>query len=111
MATAEETFDEIKAAMGQGEFKRATEMIEQALAADSQFAQGRNIDLANWLVLGANWSLIDRLLPKHTNSLVTGGWLNSLVQNRPADAKGAALPWLTYAAIVSCPLITEPRNS
>lgn len=99
MAAADEPFDKIKAAMGQGEFKRATEMIEQALAADSQFAKGRNIDLANWLVLGANWRLIGQLLPKHTNSLVTGGWLNSLVQQRPADADGAALPWLTYAAI------------
>ena len=57
--------------MANGEFKRASEMIERAVAADSQFAEGRHVDLANWLVLGANWRLISELLPGRTNSLLT----------------------------------------
>lgn len=85
--------------MANGEFKRASEMIERAVAADSQFAEGRHVDLANWLVLGANWRLISELLPGRTNSLLTGGWLNSLEHGRPADAEGGMLPWMTYAAI------------
>mgnify|MGYP001324924779 CR=1 FL=1 len=85
--------------MNSGEFERATAMIEQTLAADGRFAEGRQVELANWLVMGANWRLIGRLLPSHTNSLFTGGWLNSLVHGRPADAEGGMLPWLSYSAI------------
>ncbi|MFP6688356.1 MAG: hypothetical protein VCD31_03405 [Alphaproteobacteria bacterium] len=85
--------------MNSGEFERATAMIEQTLAADGRFAEGRQVELANWLVMGANWRLIGRLLPSHTNSLFTGGWLNSLVHGRLADAEGGMLPWLSYSAI------------
>ncbi|PPR22234.1 MAG: hypothetical protein CFH39_01347 [Alphaproteobacteria bacterium MarineAlpha10_Bin2] len=77
--------------MNSGEFERATAMIEQTLAADGRFAEGRQVELANWLVMGANWRLIGRLLPSHTNSLFTGGWLNSLVHGRPMPRAGCCL--------------------
>jgi len=98
-AAANAWFDDIKTVVDAGDYSRAADMIAHAVAERGDFSDGGNIDLAHWLVLGANWNLIARLLPKGTNGLLTGGWLNSIAAGRPADAKGGALPWLTYAAI------------
>jgi len=65
-------YEAIKAAMVSGEFKHASKMIERTFAVDSQFAEEHYLNLANWL------------LPCRTNSLLTGGWLHSLVQGCPA---------------------------
>ena len=98
-ATAKRIFAGIKAAIIKDDFKRATAMIEQALATDDEFAKGRNIRLAHWLVMGANWSLINQLIPSNTNSLQTSGWLNSILSQRPVNEAGQPIPWLTYPAI------------
>lgn len=83
----------------QGRFQEAGQFIRRALAADPKVGVGRNIGLAHLLVAAADWAMISSLVPRNTNSLVTTGWMNSLVTGRPVNAEGRPVAWLTYGAI------------
>ena len=61
--------------------------------------EGLNINLANILLLSADWKEIDSLLVRGTNTLSTSGWLNSIQTRRPVDYEGNPIPWYTYPAI------------
>jgi hypothetical protein len=75
-------------------------MIVEGMERDPAFAaNGRHISLAHWLVLSADWDLIDRLLPKQLNTYSTSGWLESLRAGIPVDAKGDPIPWFTYPSV------------
>lgn len=61
--------------------------------------KGTHVNLAHIVVMAADWSLINALLPAGTNHLVTSGWLDSLHQNRPINQGREPIPWITYPAI------------
>jgi hypothetical protein len=82
-----------------GQFGPASELIKQALRTDPAIAQGRNVLMAHLLVLGTDWGTVSGLVPRHTNSLLMTGWLNSLQAGRPVNAQGSPIPWFTYPAI------------
>lgn len=88
-----------------GRFREAGELIERGIAADPAALQPYGVNLANWLVLAANWQLVSRLLVRGTSFPHASGWLESVRQERPVDAGGAPIPWYTYPAIE----FLEPR--
>ena len=106
--SAQERFSQIVAAVRLQQFQRAAEMTRKALQEDASIAaEGRNITLAHFLSLGADWPFISRLLPPRTNMFETTGWLNSLYSGRPVNETGQPIPWYTYPAID----FLEPRIS
>lgn len=91
--------------VGAGRFREAGELIERGLEADPDGLLPYRINLANWLVLAANWPLATQLLVPGTNFFVESGWLESLQQEKPVSKSGAPIPWYTYPAIE----FIEPR--
>ena len=79
-----------------GEHQKAVELARQAIRTD--FASIKQ-HKAHILMLGADWQTIGHLLPANTNSLVTSGWLLSLINDYPINAQGKPIPWFTYPAI------------
>lgn len=94
------SYQEIAQAVAEKRFDQARQMIVAAMAQDPAFsANGRHISLAHWLVLGADWDQVDRLLPPQLNTFRTSGWLESLRQGIPIGADGNPVPWFTYPSI------------
>jgi hypothetical protein len=88
-----------------GRFREAGAMVERSLSEHPQEMLPYRVNLANWLLLAANWPLITRLLPPGTNFFVESGWLESVLQEKPVSKAGAPIPWYTYPAIE----FVEPR--
>jgi len=80
-------------------FREAGALIERSAAEDPEALGPYGVNLANWLVLAANWELISRLLVPGTNFFLESGWLESVRQARPVNKAGAPIPWYTYPAI------------
>lgn len=93
--------DEVNA----GRFREAGALIERGMEQDPATLGPYGVNLANWLVLAANWPLASRLLVPGTNFFLESGWLESLRQAKPVDRSGAPIPWYTYPAIE----FIEPR--
>jgi len=93
--------DELRA----GRFREAGEAIERVVRENPSEALEHRINMANWLLLAANWPLITQLLVPGTNFFLESGWLESLVQGKPVSKAGAPIPWYTYPAIE----FIEPR--
>jgi len=94
-----ERLSKIHQAVRNGDYQQAASLIEEAVRADPFVARGININLAHWLVLGARWRLVTRLIPPGTNFFVESGWLNSLATGKPVNKASEPVPWLTYPAI------------
>ena len=88
-----------------GRFREAGAMVERSLSEHPQEMLPYRVNLANWLLLAANWPLITQLLPSGTNFFVESGWLESVLQEKPVSKAGAPIPWYTYPAIE----FVEPR--
>jgi hypothetical protein len=88
-----------------GRFREAGALIERGMASDPTALGPYGVNLANWLVLAANWPLVSRLLVPGTNFFLESGWLESLKQAKPVSKDGAPIPWYTYPAIE----FIEPR--
>ena len=97
----EQILGEIKA----GRFREAGALIERSVRDNPQELVPYRRNLANWLVLAANWPLVSQLLLPGTNFFVESGWLESLWQERPVSKTGAPIPWYSYPAIE----FIEPR--
>lgn len=80
-------------------FREAGALIERALAGDLAALAPYRINFANWLMLGANWAQVSRLLNNGTNFFEESGWLESLRQEKPVNRLKAPIPWYTYPAI------------
>jgi len=94
-----EKLNEIYQAAGNGDYQQAAKLIEEGLHADPSLARQNNIGFAHWLVLGAKWGLITKLIPPGTNFFLESGWLNSLAATKPVNKTGEPVPWFTYPAI------------
>ena len=79
-----------------GRFREAGAMIERSLSEHPQEILPYRVNLANWLLLAANWPLITRLPPPGSNFFVESGWLESVLREKPVDKSGAPIPWYTY---------------
>ena len=90
---------------GAGRFREAGALIERGMQQDPAALQPYGVNLANWLVLAANWPLVSRLLVPGTNFFQESGWLESVRQSKPVSGSGAPIPWYTYPAIE----FIEPR--
>ena len=99
MSTPPNLFQQVFLAMEARDYERARQLVKEGLVSDPTFVKGKNITVANWLLLAADWALITQLLPQRTNFFVESGWLQSLGQNRPINAEKAPIPWFTYPAI------------
>lgn len=88
-----------------GRFREAAALIERGMQQDPTALQPYGVNLANWLVLGANWPLASRLLVPGTNFFQESGWLESVRQSKPVNGTGAPIPWYSYPAIE----FLEPR--
>src|ERR1700687_5695605 len=82
-----------------GRFREAGAMIERSLSEHPQEILPCRVNLANWLLLAANWPLITRLLPPGTNFFAESGWLESLLQEKPVSKAGGPITWYTHPGI------------
>jgi len=92
------TLEDILVKVRAGEVKQAAPLIRQAVLEELNF-QGTHVNLANAVMLAADWAVIERLLGGDMNALLTTGWIQSLAENAPVNAKGEPVPWFTYPAI------------
>jgi hypothetical protein len=98
-AIIQSEFEQAAQAALESRFPEARQLLRRALAADPSIAIGRHANLAEPVKLGADLENVVRLAPFRINALVTTGWLNSVFDGRPVDARGRAIPWFTYPAI------------
>jgi hypothetical protein len=92
------SIEQINAHLQQGNLREAGRLIQLAVRQRMDF-QGRHVSYANMLVASMPWAEVSALLPSGTNSLMTSGWVNSVLAGRPVDSSGNAIPWFTYPAI------------
>jgi hypothetical protein len=97
--------EQILAEIQAGRFREAGSIIERSIRENPQELVPYRRNLANWLVLAANWPLVSQLLLPGTNFFVESGWLESLWQEKPVSKDGAPIPWYSYPAIE----FIEPR--
>ncbi len=101
----QDPIEQILEHMNSGRFREAGQAIERVLSENPDQVLSHRINLANWLILAANWPLITQLLVPGTNFFVESGWLESMLRERPVNKGGAPIPWYTYPAIE----FIEPR--
>jgi hypothetical protein len=101
----ENAIEHILSEIRSGHFREAGAIIERHFGANPAGVRSYRINLANWLVLAANWPLVSQLLLPGTNFFLESGWLESLAQQKPVSKSGAPIPWYTYPAIE----FIEPR--
>ncbi|MBY0430836.1 MAG: class I SAM-dependent methyltransferase, partial [Rhodospirillales bacterium] len=94
-------FKEIKNLVNQIKFDEAHERIRNLMEIDPENApkKGRQVDLAHWLILAADWQLINKIMPMDLNFLLSSGWLRSLYLKEPVNTNRSPIPWITYPAI------------
>jgi len=90
--------EKINLKLSQGQINEAAQLILSAVALGINF-RGNHVSYAHILIANIPWAAISALLPAGTNSLVTSGWVKSVLSGRPLDVKGNAIPWFTYPAI------------
>ena len=81
-----------------GKLKEAAELIRK-LVDQGEDLKGTHVNLAHILFLAADWSYIDRLLPRNTNTFSKSGHLKSIASRRPINDEADPVPWFTYPAI------------
>jgi hypothetical protein len=101
----QDTLKEILDQVNAGRFRDAGALIERGMASDPATLAPYGVNLANWLILAANWPLVSGLLVPGTNFFQESGWLESVRQSKPVSNAGAPIPWYSYPAIE----FIEPR--
>jgi len=93
------TMQTILQLMAENRLEDARSNILELLKTDPIAVRQNNIVLSHLLTLCAGWATISALIPQGCNGLASSGWLNSLLNGKPVDAKGNPVPWFTYPAI------------
>lgn len=92
------SIEQINRHLSEGRIQEAADLIKAGLARRINF-QGMHVNYAHVLLASAPWLEITALLPPETNSLLTSGWIRSVLCGMPVDSGGDPIPWLTYPAI------------
>lgn len=92
------TPDKIHRALAAGQRELACQLILSSVRQKVPLG-GDTVFYSNLLLCSFPWAEVSALLHSGTNSLLSTGWLESVMKGRPVNAAGDPIPWLTYPAI------------